>query len=138
VLRRYSVEMAEGKIATLRRHYEARARGDWDTVLALYSSDTVWDDRRLRPEGAIHRGRDAMVAEMRAWFGTWHDYGWTVEEMVEVGDQVLVVGRERGVGKGSGVEIDHRVGLVVTLRDGLIIETKVYGDPEEARASVAP
>jgi uncharacterized protein len=123
-----------GKIELLQRHYEARAKGDWDTVLAVYAPDTVWDDRRLRPEGAIHRGRDAMAAEMAMWFGTWDDYSWTVEEMIEAGDRVLVVGRERGVGKVSGIKIDHRVGMVITFRDGLLVETKVYGDPAEARA----
>jgi ketosteroid isomerase-like protein len=129
--------MARGKIETLRRQYEARERGDWDAILALYSSDTVWDDRRLRPEGAVHRGRDAMVTEMEAWFATWREYSWTVEEMVEVEDRVLVVGRERGVGKASGIDIDHRVGLVITFRDALIVRTEVYGDPDQARASVA-
>jgi hypothetical protein len=66
---------------------------------------------------------------MGQWFASWEDYRWDVEAMLEVGDQVLVVGRERGTGKASGLEVDHRVGLVITFRDGLIVETQVFKDP---------
>jgi ketosteroid isomerase-like protein len=77
-----------------------------------------------------------MTTEMTAWFATWDDYTWTVEKMIDAGDDVVVVGRERGVAKQSGVEIDHRVALVVIFRDGLTVETKVYGDPDEALKAV--
>jgi ketosteroid isomerase-like protein len=123
-------------VEIMERHYAAMARGDVDGVLALYAVDTVWDDRELRPEGAIHRGRDSMAAQMGRWFATWDDYSWEVESIDEVGDQVLVVGRERGTGKTSGIGIDQRVGLVISFRGGLISQTKVYGDPDRAQAAV--
>jgi ketosteroid isomerase-like protein len=128
--------MSRENIEALRKTYEALADGDIDTVLAIYSVDTVWDDRKLRPEGAIHRGREAMQAEMGAWFATWDGYSWTVEEMIDADDRVAAIGRERGVAKQSGVEIDHRIGLVHTFRDGLIVDTKLYRDPDEALKAV--
>jgi ketosteroid isomerase-like protein len=128
--------MSRENIEALRDVYEALAGGDLDTVLAFFATDTVWDDRKLRPEGAIHRGRDSMQAEMAAWFATWDNYSWTVEEMIDADDRVVAIGRERGVAKQSGVEIDHRVALVHAFRDGLIVETTVYGDPREALTAV--
>jgi ketosteroid isomerase-like protein len=128
--------MSRENIEALTKTYEALADGDVDTVLASYSTDTVWDDRKLRPEGAIHRGRDAMQTEMDAWFATWDNYTWTVEEMVDADDRVVAIGRERGVAKQSGVEIYHQVALVHTFCDGLIVETTVYGDPGEALKAV--
>ena len=77
-----------------------------------------------------------MATETGRWFGTWKEYRFEVESMLEVKDRVLVVGRERGISKTSGVEINQLVGLVITFRDGLIVETKVFRDPDQARAAV--
>jgi ketosteroid isomerase-like protein len=128
--------MSRENVEVVRRCHEAVTAGDWDTTLRAYAPDTVWDDRDLRPEGAVHHGLDAMQAEMRAWFGTWADYHWEVEELRDAGDEVVVIGRERGRGKGSGVVMDQRVGMVVTVRDGLIVHTQVFKDPAEALEAV--
>jgi ketosteroid isomerase-like protein len=123
-------------LQVMRRHYEALNERDFETARACYAADTVWDDRDIRPDGAIHRGREAMATETGRWFGTWKEYRFEVESMLEVEDRVLIVGRERGIGKTSGVEINQLVGLVITFRDGLIVETKVFRDPDQARAAV--
>jgi ketosteroid isomerase-like protein len=128
--------MSRENLEALTRLHRARATGDWDTVLAMYSPDTIWDDRKLRPDGAIHRGRDAMRAQMVRWFATWDRYSVTVEEELDAGDRVVTIGREQGIAKTSGVEIDHRFALVHAFEEGLIVETTVYGDPHEALEAV--
>jgi ketosteroid isomerase-like protein len=124
--------MSQQNVDAVERVKAAFDAGDIDTVLAAYSPDTIWDDRKLRPEGAVHHGRDAMRAEMNPWFGAWDHYAATIEELVDAGDRVVAVVRERGVAKRSGVTIAHRIGLVHRFHDGLIVETTVYGDPLEA------
>ena len=128
--------MSKENMKIVRTVFDATNRGDWDTVLAAYSADTEWDDRDLRPEGAVHRGIDAMRAEMRAWFGTWSDYGQEIEQAIDAGEHVVVVVRERGTGKGSGAVMDQRLGVVITLRAGLIVRTRLYREPAEALAVV--
>jgi hypothetical protein len=44
--------LSQENVELVRNHFDATARD-------------------LRPEGAIHRGIEAMRQEMRAWFGTW-------------------------------------------------------------------
>jgi ketosteroid isomerase-like protein len=58
--------MSRENVEIVRRSHEAVGRGDWESVMAAYSPDTEWDDRDLRPEGAVHRGMDAMRSEMRS------------------------------------------------------------------------
>jgi ketosteroid isomerase-like protein len=128
--------MSHENVEIVRRVFDAVNRGDWDTVLAAYSPDTVWDDRDLRPEGAVHRGIDAMREEMRSWFGTWSDYSQEIEQVFDAGEKVVVVVRESGTGKGSGAFMDQRVGVVITLREGLIERTTLYREPEAALAAV--
>jgi ketosteroid isomerase-like protein len=129
--------MSEANVALVRRVFDAVNRGEWDTVLASYSSDTEWDDRDLRPEGAVHHGIDAMRQEMRAWFGTWSNYWQQIEEIRDAGEEVAVVIHESGEGKGSGAAMDQRIGAVITVRDGLIVRTRLYRDPGEALKAAA-
>ena len=128
--------MSLENVKVVRRCHAAAMAGDWDATLRAYAPDTVWDDRDLRPEGAVHHGVEAMRDEMREWFGTWADYHWKVEELHDAGDEVVVIGHERGRGKGSGVVMDQRIGMVVTVRDGLIVHTKVFKDPVDALEAV--
>jgi ketosteroid isomerase-like protein len=128
--------MSQENLEIVRSVFDATNRGDWDTVLAAYSPDTEWDDRDLRPEGAVYRGIDAMRAEMRAWFGTWSNYHQEIEQLLDAGDDVVVVLRESGVGKGSGATMDQRIGVVVTVRGGLIARTSLYRDPTQALEAV--
>src|SRR5436190_1912369 len=128
--------MSAENVQIVRSVFDATNQGDWETVLAAYSPDTEWDDRDLRPEGAVHRGIDAMRAEMRAWFGTWSDYWQEVEQVLDAGEDVVVVVRESGVGKGSGAVMDQRVGVVITVRRGLIVRTRLYREPTEALEAV--
>ena len=124
--------MPQANVEVVRTVFDAVNRGEWDTVLASYSPDTEWDDRDLRPEGAIHRGIDAMRSEMRAWFGTWANYWQEIEQVHDAGENVVVVVHESGEGKGSGAVMDQRIGVVITVRGGLIVRTRLYRDPAEA------
>ena len=124
--------MSRENVEIVRRVFEGTNRREWDAVMAAYSRDIEWDDRDLRPEGAIHRGTEAMRAEMRAWFGTWSNYRQEIEEIVDAGEQVVVVVRESGEGKGSGAAMDQRIGVLVTLRAGLIVGTTLYREPKDA------
>jgi ketosteroid isomerase-like protein len=128
--------MSQANVEIVRTVFDAVNRGEWDTVLAAYSQDTEWDDRDLRPEGAVHHGIDAMRQEMRAWFGTWSNYWQEIEQIRSAGEQVVVVLRESGEGKGSGAVMDQRIGAVITVRDGLIVRTRLYRDPAEALEAV--
>ncbi|MBA3261185.1 MAG: nuclear transport factor 2 family protein [Thermoleophilaceae bacterium] len=128
--------MSQENVALVRNVFDATSRRDWDAVLAAYSPDIEWDDRDLRPEGAIHRGIDAMRQEMRAWFGTWSNYRQDVEQMLDAGEHIVVVVRESGEGKGSGAPMDHRIGVVITVRGELIVRQTLYREPNDALEAV--
>ena len=125
--------MSRENVEVVRAMWAAYACGDFQASLDAYSEDTVWDDTRYRPDGAVHLGREAMVDLVRTWRGTWEDYKAEAEQLLDAGgDRVAAVLRETGVGKGGGVELTNRWGLVVTVRDGKIAHTTVYRTPEEA------
>ena len=129
--------MSQENVEIVRAMWAAYARGDVQASLAGYTEDTIWDDTRYRPDGAVHVGRDALVKVVSTWRAAWEDYEVEAEEVLDAGhDKVAVVLRERGRGKGGGVEMTNRWGQVMTVRGGKISHTIVYRAPEEAPEAV--
>ena len=129
--------MARENVEVVRAMWAAYARGDFEASLGAYTEDTVWDDTRYRPDGAVHLGRDALVEVVRTWRGAWEDYEVEAEKVLDAGDdRVAVLLCENGRGKGGGVELTNRWGLVTTVRGGRIVHTMVYRDPDEALEAV--
>jgi ketosteroid isomerase-like protein len=55
-----------------------------------------------------------------------------LDELVDHGDQVIAMHRQRGLGASSGAAAELEQGLINTLRDGAIVRVEIYGDPEKA------
>ena len=81
--------------------WAAYARGDYEASLGAYAEDTIWDDTRYRPDGAVHLGHRALVEVARTWRGTWNRYDIEAEDVLDAGgDSVAVVLRETARGEG--------------------------------------
>jgi ketosteroid isomerase-like protein len=124
--------LSRQNVELVRTALDAVTRRDWDAATAPYSPDIEWDDRDLRPEGGIHKGIDAMTKEMRTWFGTWENYWLRVDQALDAGDDVVVVLREGGMGRGSRVRMEQQIGMAMTVRDGLIERVRLYREPSKA------
>jgi ketosteroid isomerase-like protein len=90
-------------------------------------------DLRVFPDGKIYRGHDGIWEAFRIWLGTWEDYRQEVEEIIDTpGDEVIVLVREYGRGKGSGIEVDRFTAGVWTLRNRRAVRIRFYPDRESA------
>jgi ketosteroid isomerase-like protein len=128
--------MSQENVEVVRASYEAFIRGDLEASLSAYAKDTEWDDTRVRPDGGVQQGREAVSNRARTWRGTFSEYSFELEDVLDAGEHVVVVSRDRGLGKTSGVEVEHRWGLVVTVDGGRITRTVFYPSPEEALDAV--
>jgi ketosteroid isomerase-like protein len=124
--------MSEVNVEIVRRAYAAYARGDLAEAGSAYSEDTVWDVSRFRPDIRVHRGIDELGDSISTWREAWEDHFFELEQAIPAGERVVAVIREGGRGKGSGAEVEIRYGQVITVRDGMIVETVVYRDPRDA------
>jgi ketosteroid isomerase-like protein len=123
--------MSRENVEIVRRHLEAYLAGDNETALAAYDP-AVEFDTSVRPDGRVHRGRQGVAEAMRVWTGAFENWRLDVKEYIDAGDKVLVVVRESGRGKGSGLEIDQDAFGVFTLRDGRIVHWKGFVDRNDA------
>src|SRR6478672_6635699 len=91
-------------VAAAQRSYAAFARGDLDAVLADMHDEIEWQQAQGLPHGGTYNG----VAEVRAnifdpldrdW---WSEFSAVPDEFLDAGDEVIVLGRYRGVAKQTG------------------------------------
>jgi ketosteroid isomerase-like protein len=130
--------MSEENVEIVRRLFEAVARRDSATVLALYDPDVEWDGSRHQwaeiLEGpAIFHGHDGLRVWARNYYETWENLEDNIEELIDAGDSVvsIVTTRARGRGSGIDVELKHNAG-VWTLRDGRVVRVQWLPNRKEA------
>ena len=82
---------------------------------------------------AVYRGREGFVEFMRTWIGSFADWSFRIERLIDAGDdQVVVLAHQTATGKGSGVSVELHLGQVQELEDGRVI--RVRNDLEHAEA----
>jgi uncharacterized protein len=123
--------MPEGNVEIVRRQLVAYLRGDNEAALAAYDPEVEFDVS-IRPEGHVYRGLEGLVEGVRTWSGTWEHYRIEIEEIIDAGDNVVVVDHQMGRGKGSGAPLDQQTFWVYTLREGKIV--RVVWLPTRERA----
>jgi ketosteroid isomerase-like protein len=112
----------------VRNFYAAINRGDpeaWD----LLPPDFVIDLSRRLIDPVILRGPDEMRAFYRDLDAPWlGGASLELEELIDAGDQVLVLIRFGGRGKMSGAEVEARVWNVWTFHDGGPVRWTYFGE----------
>ena len=122
----------------MRRAFEAWNAGDFDSWLA-----DAHPDFEYRPgivvgpaegEPIVYRGRE----ELQRFFNEWHS-AWgmklTIEQIEQVGDWMLVLGRARFTGVQSGATAEQEVGWIAQAEDGRVRRIASYPTHEAARAA---
>jgi ketosteroid isomerase-like protein len=115
---------------------EINERGP-DAGLDLLDSEVEFHEDPSFPEAKVHRGRDEVVGNFRAFTESFDSYRFEIEDLRDAGgDKVVAVLREQARGKTSGVKVDRRSGWVFTFRDGKVLRMEIYLEPLEALEAV--
>ena len=123
----------------VRRGVEAairRPKPDIATLNDLYHPDHELISLNSALEGGSQRGGRGY---RDWWLSGQETLPWesSVEEVTEIDDdRVLVIAPTRNWGKSSGIVLDQRLAIVVTVRGGKIIRTEVYPSPKDALKAV--
>ncbi len=95
---------------------------EYDGVGGRAEAEAIFDPHVvLNPiDEAASSGFAAMRADMERWASAFDELKVTIEEIIDAGDQVVVVAHHKGRGHASGVEVDTRFYEVYTLREGKV------------------
>ena len=80
----------------------------------------------------VIRGREDAIRMWRRYWGTWTDYSLELEEARDAGDEVVIVMRESGTGKESGISLERTWANVWTFRAGKLVRLRLFETREQA------
>jgi len=90
-----------------------------EAVAAFYHPD-VESVRLGLPDGRTYTGLDGLRNLWLEWLAPWTTYRMEAEDVIDLGDRVLVLAHVFGRLEGSQAEVENIVASVWTLRDGKI------------------
>jgi ketosteroid isomerase-like protein len=122
--------LAVDRVALVRRSYAAFACGDLDAVTAEMADDIEWHQAQGLPHGGLYRGLDEVRRNVfepldADW---WDAFEALPAEVLDAGEEVVVLGRYRGVAKRTGRRLDVPFVHVWTIRDGKAVRFRQFLD----------
>jgi ketosteroid isomerase-like protein len=121
--------MSQENVEVVRSIYRAVERGDY--------SSSEWADPDIEfvapHEERPLRGVEAMQRSWRDFLSAWKDFKAEPEEIIDAGEQVLVLEKVGGRGHGSGAPAEGlRSASLFTLREGRVVRLVQYTNRAEA------
>jgi ketosteroid isomerase-like protein len=123
--------------------YAAANRRDFDVVLVgLDPGFEYRPSADLRPPDLepVFHGHDGYLKLWRYWLEAFEDIHWEPEEILDLGETLIVTTQQKGRGSGSGVAVSEPVFQVFHMRDGLVLRQSDFLDRSQAldAASLPP
>jgi ketosteroid isomerase-like protein len=123
--------MPSRNVELLQEGIAALNRGNVEAALAVLGEDVVLIPQRSATEGA-YRGHSGV----RSWFAdtaeTFEMFRWDIDELRDLGDRVLAIGKVHIRARGSGIETDITSAGIATFREGKMVRWEDFGDVERA------
>ena len=125
--------MSQETVKIIRRGFE-----HWMSTGEIRAhADFVWDVSNLGwPDQQIYLGVEGARQFLAEWADAWDDWELEAEDYLDAGAQVVVILRQRGRSKATGIPVDMRFAQVWTYRDGQATGMQMYASVEEALEAV--
>jgi len=116
------------------RQLEAANRHDLDAFMSVFAPDAVYDASR---DGlGVYEGTAAIRGLIGGWWDAFDDLRLTPEAVLDLGNGVLFAAiRHDARPVGSAAYVNTHQAYVFVIVEGLVAQTTVYRDVDEARAA---
>jgi ketosteroid isomerase-like protein len=125
--------MSQENVEIVKRATDAFNRRDLDAFMKCVTPDFEYYPSLVGTvEGRSFKGREGMERYFEDVRGAWEEFRVLLDELRDLGDRVLWLGRMEGRGKGSGVPVDTPYRAISDFRDGKVSRIRVFLDHDEA------
>jgi len=115
--------------------FEATNRRDYETPFAFYHPEgELITPPQLVGLGfePLYRGREDRIGFQRRWIDEWGEFRFEPEEIIDLGDRVLLIGRITGSGLSSRVLVDSEWANLLTVSAGQVVGEQIFVEHGEA------
>jgi ketosteroid isomerase-like protein len=126
----------EQNVAVARDGIDAFQRGDVEAFLEFLDPEVELFSPPDLPNPTQSIGRDGYVEWVSRWLEAWESFEVDANDYEAVGRRhVLIDVTQRGIGKGSGIEVEMPAFYMIEIRDEQAARVHLYPDREKALAA---
>ena len=116
------------------RSFAATKRGDLGFLLAaFYDPDVEWHGTiGGLDEGSLRRGHQAVMRGFEEYYAAWERLDLRPEEIIDTGDELIVLVHEVARGRHSGVVVETDTATISTFREGMVVRVRGFMDQQKA------
>jgi ketosteroid isomerase-like protein len=137
---RYSRTMARENVELIRGLYGIGEAMSLDELLAalpeliqrLADPEIEWVEAPNRIDRRTYRGHEGVRRAIQHWLEDFEEYRYELREIIDCGDDVLVIAHEEGRGAASGAAVTAESYQLFTVRDGKIRRFRGFSDRRSA------
>lgn len=116
-------------IKVVQELYQAFREQDYDTFSRLSTEDIEWIQNEGFPSGATYKGASAVIEGVfKANNDKWSDFAYHIEEILDAGNSVIVIGKYSGRDRLSGKSMSAAAAHIYDLHDGKIARFRMFAD----------
>lgn len=109
--------------------YRAFRDQDYDAFLNISSEDLEWVQNEGFPGGAAYKGAvEVIEGVFKANNTRWEGFAYQIDEVLDAGDSVVVIGRYAGCDRLSGKPMSAAAAHIYDLRDGKVWRFRMFAD----------
>lgn len=113
----------------VRELYRSFRERDYEAFLRICSPDLEWIQNEGFPRGSTKRSAQAVVEQVFKTFNhDWDNWRFDIEEYLDAGDTIIVIGTYSGVHRGTGKSMRSPAAHVYDLAGGLITRFRQFTD----------
>jgi ketosteroid isomerase-like protein len=128
--------MSQENVEIVKEFTRRFAAGDRVTS-EYFDPEIVWDTTASgMPSAGVYHGHQGVRRFFRDWLAPWDDYEIETSDCIDAGDAVVLVFRQAGTGRGSGVRIERDFFGVWDLKDSMVVRFRLFESREQALEAV--
>ena len=108
--------MSQENVEIVKEFTRRFEQGDRDSWREYFDPAVIWDTSASNlPAAGVYHGHEGVERWFGDWLETWADYEMANREYIDAGDAIVVVFRQSGTGRGSGVRTERDFFVVYDL-----------------------
>jgi ketosteroid isomerase-like protein len=98
-----------------------------------FDPEIVWDTSASGlPSAGVYHGREGVRRFFRDWLAPWDDYSIEARECFDAGSTVVLVFRQAGTGRASGIRAERDFFGVWELEGSKVVRFRLFASREQA------
>ena len=109
--------------------YRAFREQDYDAFRSITTEDLEWIQNEGFPGGATRKGASEVIKGVfQANDNNWENFAFNIEELLDAGNSVIVIGRYTGYNRISEKPMNAVAAHIYDLRDGKVCRFRMFAD----------